>query len=167
MPLDALPEHLQDIEKNFPDDEQFGTTSFFGRLYRWYQKKTKTWFAFSYRCRAKWARWRRIPKVLLAVGGTGLWRYENEDSTIVSETGLDTGEYRYLSRIQYYKRWHFAIQWPLMISCHRYDRAEAVPKFGEPLPDLDDKLWFFYWNHFDADFIYWMVTSIFLGRSWK
>lgn len=182
MPLSALPEHLQDVENHFPDDDQYGT-NWFGRLYRAYQKKTKTWFCFSYRCTEWWARWRRFPKVLFALKGTGPFRFETDEwdsvyyaSHMFNEyvwayRDIDDklGEYKegYLSRIQYYTRWHLAVQWPLMISFHFYPKAEDVPVYGQPRPELDGKLWYFYWNHFDADMIYWMFTSIFLGRVWK
>jgi len=170
MPLDALPEHLRDIENHFPDDEQFGTRTLFGRLYRWYQKKTKTWFAFSYRCQAGWARWRKYPMVLFAIGSKGLWRFE----TKYTEYMMDTPHLRmagspdsYLSRIQYYKRWHFAVQWPLMISFHLYPKMTDVPKYGESVSELDGKVWFGYWGHYDADSVYWMITSMYVGKNWK
>lgn len=175
MPISAMPEHLnskEEIENAFPDDEQFGTTSWWGRLYRWYQKETKTWFAFSFRCTEWWARWRKYPKVLFAIKGKGYWRAELEGGDnvvgkpeIIFNRSLPAGQY--LSRIQYYTRWHVALQWPLMLSWHFYPKAEDVPVPNQPRPELDGKLWFFYWNHFDADLIYWMVTSAYLGRNWK
>lgn len=182
MPKSALPEHLQDVENNFPDDEQFGTKTLFGKLYRWYQKATKTTFAFSYRCTEWWAKWRKIPKVLIAVKGKGQWRFEQHNSPddVGGENWTFFGSYLpvfrefyggdtewYLSRIQYYTRWHFAIQWPLMISFHFYFKASDVPVPGQTRPDSDGKLFYFYWNHYDADMIYWMITSIFIGFVWK
>lgn len=176
MPISAMPEHLntpEEINAAFPDDEQFGTTSWWGRLYRWYQKETKTWFAFSYRCTEWWARWRKYPKVLFAIAGKGFWRFEsaNGDSTITTNGQFyilneDFGD-EYLSRIQYYTRWHLAVQWPLIVTAHFYPKAEDVPVPGEPRPELDGKLWFVYFNHFDADLVYWMITSAYLGRNWK
>lgn len=178
MPLSALPESLQDVENHFPDDDQYKNVPIFGNLYRWYQKKSKTWFAFSYRCTEWWAKWRKFPTVLFAIGGKGEWRFETHAETgygIVSAElytpnavffSLDSGNY-YLSRIQYYKRWHFAIQWPLMVSFHVYKKEINVPIIGQTLPDLDGKLWFAYWNHFDADLVYWMLTSFFVGGGWK
>jgi hypothetical protein len=170
MPLSALPEHLQDVNSNFPDDDQFSHIPVFGKIYRWYQKSTKTWFAFSYRCTEWWARgWRKYPKVLFAVGGQGVWRIEHGNGDSIGYT-LDILRYvkdAYLSRIQYYKRWHFAIQWPLIITFHVYFKAKDVPVYGQPKEDLDGKLFFFYWNHFDADLIYWMLTSFFIGFVWK
>ena len=167
MPLSALPKHLQDVENHFPDDEQFGTKTLFGKLYRWYQKKTKTWFCFSYRCIEWWARWRQFPFVLFAVGGDGPWRYESQDGSATSYKQLNTGNNWYLSRIQYYKRWHFAIQWPLMVSFHFYFKAINVPTPENPHPNTEGTLFYFYWNHFDNELIYWMFTSLYLGRNWK
>lgn len=181
MPISALPEHLRDVENHFPDDDQYNNVPIFGKLYRWYQKRTKTWFCFSYRCTEWWARWRKIPFVVAAIKGEGPWRFEQHGSLDggglnefrlysrfirpFSDFGQDTEWY--LSRIQYYTRWHLAVQWPLMVSCHFYFKASDVPKYGEPRPDSDGKLFYFYWNHFDADLVYWMVTSIFIGTGWK
>lgn len=155
MPFSALPEHLQDIENNFPDDSQYGD-SWFGKVYRWVNKKTKTWFAFSYRCTEWWARWRPTPLVLFARKGKGPWRYEYSSYT----------KEPYLSRIQYYCRWSLIIQWPLMICFHWYPKVGDVPYLGTR-GDLDGKVWYGYWNHFDADSIYWMITSAYIGRNWK
>lgn len=174
MPISALPEHLnspEEIEAAFPDDKQFGT-GWFGRFYTWVHKKTKTWFCFSYRCTEWWARWRKFPIVLFAIGGEGKWRWENDGKQLTRVDESKAIIYRkscweYLSRIQYYKRWHVAVQWPLMISFHVYFKAADVPVPGQPRPDTDGKLFYFYWNHFDADLVYWMFFSIFAGLTWK
>jgi len=171
MPISAMPEHLnskEKIEAAFPDDSQYGD-SLFGRLYKRYQKVTKTWFAFSYRCTEWWAKWRKYPIVLFGVKGAGPWRFEHEGGYFVEENVkfIRLTKLAYLSRIQYYTRWHFAIQWPLMISFHFYLRAEDVPIYGRPRPESDDGLWFGYWNHYDADNVYWMLTSAYLGKRWK
>lgn len=181
MPISAMPEHLntlEEIDAAFPDDDQYGT-GWFGRFYRWVHKKTKTWFAFSYRCTEWWARWRKYPKVLFAIAGEGFWRFEagNEPYTTADDTCISTDGRRYilneefspdyLSRIQYWTRWHFAIQWPLMISFHFYPKANDVPVPGEVRPELDGKLWYAYWGHYDADNVYWMLLSMYIGRNWK
>lgn len=174
MPISAMPEHLnsqEEIDAAFPDDSQYGTDNLFGRIYKWYQKKTKTWFAFGYRCTEWWARWRKYPIVVFAIKGNGYWRCETEHAELsVPEPNvllfrkIDSG---YLSRIQYYTRWHFSIQWPLLVTIHFYPKAADVPRPNEPRPDSDGKPWFAYWNHFDADLVYWMLTSGYLGRNWK
>lgn len=169
MPISAMPEHLnskEEIEAAFPDDSQYGD-SWFGRLYRKYNKATKTWFAFSYRCTEWWARWRKYPIVLIGLRGRGPWRWEGIESVGGSKLLLlQSYSGSYLSRIQYYTSWHVALQWPLMLSFHFYTNQKDVPiPFDHP--DSDGKLWFGYWNHFDADLIYWMITSAYLGRNWK
>ncbi len=170
MPLSALPDHLnsrEEIEAAFPDDSQYGE-GLFGRLYRAYQKKTKTWFAFSYRCTEWWARWRKYPKLLFAIGGGGLWRWEGKYPRLLLRLhNAEPREEIYLSRIQYYKRWHFAVQWPLTVSFHFYFKAKDVPWNQFQVGQTDGKLLYFYWNHFDADLVYWMFTSMYLGTHWK
>jgi hypothetical protein len=175
MPQSAMPEHINDpeeIEAAFPDDSQYGN-GWFGRFYKWTHKKSKTWFAFSYRCTEPWAKWRKYPKVLFAIAGEGFWRFECDGSeSCISTDGRwyilnEDFSPDYLSRIQYYTRWHIAIQWPLMVSIHFYPKASDVPVPGEPRPGSDGKVWYAYWNHFDADLVYWTFVSLFLGRTWK
>ncbi len=172
MPISALPDHLKDIENNFPDDSQY--SGWFGRIYKWFNKKTKTWFAFSYRCTEPWARWRKYPIILFAIKGKGPWRVEGKrGDRPVAIVLFSNPWYRfklkneYLSRIQLWCRWHLAIQWPLMFSFHFYPNKEDVPVYGEPKKDLDGKVWFGYWGHFDSDLIHWMFTSMYLGRNFK
>lgn len=182
MPISAMPGHLdsnEEIDGAFPDDEQFGTTTWYGRLYRWYNKTTKTLFAFSYRCTEWWAKTKKYPMIAFAIRGKGDWRFETETGDYVGgywAIAMWQPQHGYLSRIQYYTRWHFAIQltvWdkiPLifpMVSFHFYPKAADVPIVNEPRPELDGKLWFAYWGHFDADLIHWLLTSGYLGRNWK
>lgn len=172
MPRSALPSHLNDaheIEKAFPDDEQFGTSTWYGRLYRWLNKSTKTWFVFSYRATEWWARWRRYPVVLLAIGSNDAWRMESKFGEVFTFNPYKPPLHGYLSRIQYYKRWHLAIFWPLMLSFHFYPKASDVPVYDSTKrpTGLKGKVWFGYLNHFDNDLVYWMLTSAFLGRTWK
>ncbi len=171
MPRSALPAHLQNVEANFPDDDQFAHIPIIGPVYRWINKKTKTWFAFSYRCTEWWAKWRIVPKTVWSVGGAGPWRYEHpiwgEFPEYFNDLVFSSDGMTYLSRIQYWKRWSIIIQWPFMFSFHWYPKAADVPKYREPRPDLDGKVWFAYWNHFDADLIYWMLTSAYIGRNFK
>lgn len=169
MPLSALPLHLQDIENNFEDDDQYMNIPVFGKLYRWYQKKSKTQLCFSYRCTEWWAKWRKYPKVIFAIGDDSAWRVEGETNIALryNPKNVNSESILYLSRIQYYKRWHIALQWPLMLSAHCYFKAKDVPKYGEEVPDTDGKLIFLYWGHFDNDLVYWMFTSVFVGLGWK
>jgi hypothetical protein len=171
-PRCALPEHLNDpdeIDNAFPDDSQY--SGWFGKIYRWYQKKTKTWLVFSYRCDG-WLKWRKLPKTLFAIGGKGSWRYEgdNKDEIVTvmpPHEFLPKAPGFYLSRIQYYKTWHFSIQWPLIFTFHIYPNPKDAAIPYQPRADADGKVWFAYWNHFDADFVYWMFTSFFVGKCFK
>lgn len=178
MPSSAMPEHLnskEEIEAAFPDDSQYGD-SWFGRLYKRYQKFSKTWFAFSFRSPEWWATVKKYPKVLFAVGSKESWRVETDYGEVFTFVPTFMRDGEYLSRVQYYKRWHFAIQLTVwekipfvfpMISFHWYPKASDVPAYGQPRPELDGKLWFAYWGHFDADLIHWLLTSGYLGRNWK
>lgn len=156
MPRSALPKKLQDVENNFPDDDQFMHIPIIGPVYRWVNKVTKTWFAFSNRCPEKWAKWRRFPKTLVAIGDRdGVWRYEGKEVYLSRSPKFNTHNRNiYHSRIQYFMNWHIIIQWPFMISISYTPKDKKDP-------------WYFYWNHFDADEVYWMVTSMFIGRGWK
>lgn len=184
MPRSALPDHLNDpgeIEAAFPDDSQYGS-SWFGKLYRWYNKKTKTWFAFSYRCHEWWAQTEKFPLTLIAMRGRGYFRFECENG---GEYLASIGRINsvnclfprmYLSRIQSYTRWHFAVQlcvWEKipfvfpMVSFHFYPKKSDVPEAGGDTSQLKGKVWFGYAGHFDGDLVHWLLTSFYLGKSWK
>lgn len=171
MPRCALPDHLnskEEIDANFPDDSQY--SGLFGKVYRWIHKKTKTWFVFSYRMK-RWP-WRKVPITLLAIGDGGPWRYENIDGPdCIKDKGtlfFEKSPTQYLSRLQYYKRWSFIIQWPLMFTFHQYVKDEFVPKRGDPTGDnLDGKLIFAYYGHYDNDALYWLVVSAYAGDCFK
>lgn len=160
----------------------------------WYMRwriKLKYLFAYGPRATEWWAKWREFPKTLFAVrseeGGfrketetldrdsawdsisynprviinKNQWTYRNVDETTIE------AERGYLSRVQYYTRWHIQLQWPFMIAAHRYDSSAKVPVYGEPRHETDGTLWFFYVGvHRDADKVYWF-PSAYLGRNWK
>jgi hypothetical protein len=98
----------------------------------------------------------------LAVRGEGPWRLEDKDGVpdAVSTDGkilfLKSYGNQYLSRIQRYTRWHFAIQWPLCFLGHFYFKKEYVQSVTAAHEDKDGKVFSFYrgW-HFDGDEIYW------------
>jgi hypothetical protein len=163
-PWDALPEHIDEPgEWAGTDDDTW--------LMRW-RLKIKGWFAYSYRSRYWWARWRKTPIVLFAVRGKGLWRFENDvnDLTCVDLNPCWKSDERpfYLSRVQYYCRWHFKIMWPLFIAGHVYPKAADVPKPGEPVGDAQDgKLYQAYAGAArDADQVYWFPSAA-TGKVWK
>lgn len=189
MPKSALPPHLDDkeeIERAFPDDSENGP--FIRRL----KKATKTWFAFGPRAVEKWAKWREFPKTLFAIRSSqGIFRIETEgwekdsawdsaydERAIFMQNLWSYREWQgsdriieytpgYLSRVQYYTRWSFQLQWPFLVAFHFYPRAKDVPEWGKPRPETDGKLWFFYLGaHRDADKVYWF-PSAYLGKNWK
>ena len=175
---DAMAEHFDEqveIDAAFPDDSQFanhkGIIGILGRLWKSWKKITKPWEAFGPHSRFSWAQWRATPIVLFAARGKGRWRMENDEI----ELGLndrhkcDGWPNWYLSRIQYWTRWHVAVQWPLQISGHIYWKAEDVPAFpNRPRKDMGiTELFYFYGPiHRDADKIYWLM-SFFFGGGFK
>lgn len=159
----------------------------------WYMRwriKLKYLFAYGPRANEWWAKWREFPKTLFAVKAKdGYFRIEtetwerdsskdcaydarylfNENSWHVdnSDPHCDVISPGYLSRVQYYTRWSFQVQWPFMVAFHWYWKAADVPKWGEPRPDTDGKLVFVYFGaHRDGDKVYWF-PSAFAGRVWK
>jgi hypothetical protein len=152
MPLSALPERLQN-----PD--AWKGTDWDVWYLRWILKYPWVHGLFSYGPRATqgWARWRVPALNVVKLGDHRAWRYETDPWS----------KKEYLSRIQYYKRWHLQIQWPFMIAFHFYFREADVPSLIDPLPNTDNKLFYFYIGaHYDQDCIYW-CPSAFLGATWK
>ena len=159
----------------------------------WYMRwriGLKYLFAYGPRATEWYAKWREYPKTLFAIRSKqGIFRVETEewerdtawdcawdvnnlfntDMYAYREMEAPVVEYKqgYLSRVQYYTRWSFQIQWPLMVAFHFYTKASDVPVYGQPRPDTDGKLWFVYFGaHRDADKVYWF-PSAYLGRNWK
>jgi len=100
-------------------------------------------------------KWRSRPIVLLAIKGSGPWRLENNGSTSIIDSSTPRIPNYYLSRIQKWCRWHFAILWPLCFQGHIIFKKKNVPTAGDNT-DMDGKVFSFYrgW-HFDEDEIYW------------
>lgn len=181
MPKSALSPRLLDADNWKGTDDDV-----------WYMRwriKLKYLFAYGPRATEWWAKWREFPKTLFALRSKqGVFRVETEtwerDSAWESawwdtfyfnqeqyayKDYPDHIEYSpgYLSRVQYYTRWHIQLQWPLMFAVHFYDHAKDVPVYGQPRPDTDGKLTFFYVGaHRDADKVYWF-PSAYIGRNWK
>lgn len=182
MPKSALSPRLLDADnwKGTDDDVWY---------LRW-RIKLKYLFAYGPRATEWWAKWREYPKTLFAIRSKqGVFRVEAEtwerdsawegqfvDTKIVNQDMwlsrphdqfVETFEQGYLSRVQYYTRWSFQVQWPFMVAAHFYMRAADVPEYGKPRPDTDGKLWFFYiGTHRDADKVYWF-PSAYIGSNWK
>ncbi len=116
-------------------------------------------------------KWRKKPFVILAICGQGSWRLERLSGGEASAprqrlfwTGLE-GEY-YLSRVQPWTRWHFAILWPLSIQGRFFPKKEDVVPAGWN-GNTDGKSWFSYIiTHFDGDWVYW-CPSAYLGKNSK
>lgn len=179
---DAMPEHLDEqseIDAAFPDDSQFanrkGLLGVFGRLWKAWKKLAKPWEAFGPLSRFAWARWREIPITLFAIKGEGRWRFERdynpEQPDAVLEMALNDRKRIakfpgwYLSRIQYWTRWHLAVNWPLQVTFHMYWRDADVPAFPERngKMTIKDMVYVYGPTHRDADKIYWILSFVFGG----
>lgn len=123
-------------------------------------------FAFGPRSSHWLCKWRRFPKILFKMKGTGVWRYEADETA----EEIQLNRTPYLSRIQYYCRWHIQITWPLMVAFHFYFKPSSVLQPGQPNwgeTNTDGKLFYFYiGTHRDSDVVYWF-PSAFLGFVWK
>jgi len=149
MPLSALP-------PGFIDQAAGTGTDWDNWLQRWWKK---SWFAYGPRATQWWAKWDSPPKILFKIGGAGTWRYEVDPMS---------GK-PYLSVIQYYKRWHFAISWPFMIGFHFYFKAADVPQseFAKLGDFLDNKLFNTYAGaRYDQDGVYWFPAAS-VGLTFK
>jgi len=150
MPWSALPEHLNSPEK------WAGTDDSKVPWMNW-RLKVKGWFAYGPRATQWWARWKTPPVCLFKIGGAGAWRYETDPFT---------GK-PYLSRIQYWKTWHFAIQLPFWIQFHWYKKPYIMAYPRCDGSSVDGKLWYFYGPaSYDSDGVYWFPAA-FIGRTWK
>jgi hypothetical protein len=169
MCLKALPKRLQN------PDAWKGTD-----MDNWYQRWILKipWihglFAYGPRDPHKLECWRMIPKVVMAIGGDGPWRWEHDtlptladyDAALRDRSHVRLGYY--LSRIQYWKRWHFAIHWPFLITFHFYFKKSSIlPVFFNSGSSVDKKLFYCYFGaHRDDDIVYWF-PSAFIGLTWK
>lgn len=170
MPWSALPEHLnspEKVEDAFPDDDALMQYGLIGRIWRRFQKASKPWTAFGPRATEWWAKWREIPKVLVAVGDKKKWRLEYTDSSLGE--GLTKHPKKpqptgfYVSTIQYWKKWGLLIQWPLFLAFHFY--IDDVPDY--PNHDGNTRVLFIRIGaRRDADRVYWF-PSFFIGLRWN
>lgn len=160
---EALPEHID-------EPSEWKGTDHDNWLFRWFIPIKLKYLCFGPRDSHKWHKWREWPIVLFAKGSKDIWRIEDD----VSDEGRLTPKpfpEEYLSRIQYWKRWHIAIQWPFFLVFHFYFRQKDVPQYPHHVtPDglsTDGKLFYFYFGaHRDADKVYW-IPSVFIGLTWK
>lgn len=168
MCITALPDHLnskEKIAKAFPDDSQYN--GMFGNLWRIFKKKIKPHIAFGPRDVHWYHRWREFPLTLFAVFGNGLSRWESSTGilTIKSPAAmvlLYQPWTLYLSRCQYWCKWHFQLQWPLFVAFHYY--FDDVPNIPH---EADGRMVYFYFGaKRDADKVYWF-PAMFFGFGWK
>lgn len=181
MPLSALPEYLRSKENWKGTDDDV-----------WYMRwriNLKWLIAYGPRATESWAKWRMWPKTIFAIRSKiGAFRLETErderdsaydaqDHTIFTFNRnwfMPSNDRQsvmvpcYLSAIQYWTRWHLAIQWPFHISFHCYFKKNDIPRYPEkPGSSVDNKLFFFrFGSRRDSDRVYWF-PSLFVGLSWN
>ena len=183
-PRCALPEHLNDpeeIENAFPDDSQF--KGFLGNLWKRWNKMTKTWDAWGPRCPkgiafSMWPpwilarKWRENPIVLFADRGPGHWRLEKDGAPDIYTSAIDPNDTikdhpgYYLSRNQYWCRFHWQISWPLFFCFHKYSDTAQVMPIGEREKKDGQILMGYIGAKRDSDKIFWWVTAFF-GKTFK
>jgi len=172
MPWDALPDELNPYKNpnawKGTDDDTWG--------WRW-RIKIKGWFAYGPLSKHWWAKWREYPITLLAFFGKGQTRLEDSLTThdVMWHNGpivwfdpakMKSAPKLFLSRVQYYARWHFQVQWPLYVGFHFYPRKQDVP-VAPNHANTDGKIGFFYLGaHRDGTPAYWFPSAYF-GRNWK
>ena len=85
-------------------------------------------------------KWREIPIALLAIKGTGTFRFENTDgsTTLDHDRSFTWGKSVewYVSRIQPHTRWHFALMFPLAIHFSFIYRSKDVVKYPKYQSDF-------------------------------
>ncbi len=167
MPWSAVPPHLN---PHINPDAWKGTDQDV-----WWKRwliPFKGWMAFGPRATEKWAKFREYPWLLFAAKGKGYFRWENTDGSwetidtpqkIGQQTFDWTGAAVYLSRSQYWTKWHIQLQWPLFIAFHIYWRLRDVPSFPDrPREDLSILHMFQFQIGFkrDADRVYWLTAGL-------
>lgn len=157
MPKSALPEGFIQQADGTGTDWDNGIQKYWN----------KAWFAYGPRATEWWARWRKWPITLFAIRGKGPYRIETDldDHKTDDKRVLFWVKpvFCYLSAIQYWTKWHVAIQWPLQIQAHYY--IDEVPEW----PDQAGSKRVFYIRlgaRRDADMVYWF-PSLFIGLQWN
>lgn len=155
-PWEDLPDHIDSPEEwAGKDDDQHWYTA--------WRKKLKGWFF--YRPGRFFRKW---PITVLAFFGKGSVRFENDWFAVrgpaesIGWHDSASNEF-YLSRVQYFCRWHFQLQWPLFIAAHFYWNAEDVASYP-----IKSKLkgWMLYAGVKRDTDGYWF-PAIYIGTSFK
>lgn len=114
-------------------------------------------------------KWRSVPTVIFAAKGKGWWRLESNVAQCavpmatpptmffprIESSAASIMAKFYLSRVQYWCRWHVAIHWPLLVTFHWWRYAEDVPQPKEEPTLKGTEISFYRGWHFDADGIFW------------
>lgn len=144
MCIEALPDHLKSVE-------DWKGTDHDNWLFKWFIPVKLKYLCFGPRDSHNWHKWREWPILLFALGSSDEWRFEDDCSDYYS-LGSNPRPNEYLSRIQYKKKWHIQLQWPLFLACH-------IQLGKRPL-------YFYIGAHRDADKVYW-IPSMYIGLTWK
>lgn len=159
MPWSAVP---PDLNPNINPTAWKGTDWDQAILLRWLIP-FKGMFAYGYRAREAWARWRKFPLTVLFLKGEGYTRFETEEGQheILADTStlwmFDAGP-GWTSVIQYWCRWSLHIQWPFHLTFHCYFSDKDVPEIGTRYQGK--RVWYFRFGaRFDADHVYWFPSA--------
>jgi len=145
VPRSALPSHLD-------EPSEWRGTDWDNPCQRW-MLKFKHWFAFGPRATEWWARWRPVPKDLIAVNCR----------RIETINGL-----AYTSVIQYWSRFSVLIQWPFHVMIHWYWPWTKIPDEPDIPGDFIflDMIFVRFGARFDNDQVYWF-PSFFIGGDFN
>ncbi len=123
---DVIPPKFKDIDKAWIGTDN---ASWLMRL----KKRIQYWLAIGPRGNHWYCKTRELPKTLFIRHGGGPLRYESSDGRFTSN---ETQKDMYLSRIQCWCKWHFAIQWPPFFQGHRVWNKKDVPAYPEYKSDF-------------------------------
>ena len=153
---DCLPPHLIDSDWSGTDNASW--------LMR-QKKKIQYWLAIGPRGNHWYCKTRALPKTLFVIHGGGPLRYEDSQGRMTSnkqKTGM------YLSRIQCWCKWHFAIQWPLFFQASIYysgKNVSAYPNYPGDELNIFKMISFQIGYKRDGDEIHWL--TMFFGGRWE
>lgn len=141
------------------------------------KKKVQIVFAAGPRVPKGFWKWREIPITLFTIKGKQFWRWENSDGSksepINYRNFMFNGYFDYsksgiyLSRIQPWCRWHFALMWPLFLNVHVIYRAKNVVEYPKYQSDFGiTKMFTFHIGYKrDSDKVYW--PTMYVGGNFE
>lgn len=174
MPKEALPDHLR-FDLNPDAWKGTDNASWLMRL----KKRIQTVFAGSHRVPKGFWKFREFPTTIFTVRGKGAFRLESSTGDQVyrdndpryrgliwwEPTDPDQKGRVYLSRIQIWCRWHFAIQYPLFIQGHVFWRERDIVPWPDYQSDFGISKYFSFqagWKR-DSDGVSW--PTVFIGGN--